>query len=70
MNGKIRFIEKDGTLILQTKDKSERVVYIDDSTKISRNGEPATLSDLKPGDQVQAIVGSMRKALEFKAEGP
>lgn len=70
VEGTAGLIEKDGTVIVRTTDKPGQIVYIDDSTKISRNGKPATLSDLKPGDQVQAIVGSMRKALEFKAEGP
>ena len=70
MAGTAGLIEKDGTVIVHTEGKPSQIVYIDDDTKIIRNGKPAVLGDLKSGDRVKAVVGAMRKALEFSAEGP
>ena len=70
IKGKLGLVETDGTVIVRIDDKSSQIVYIDDSTKITRNGQPAGLSDFKPGDKVRAVVGANRKAIEFAATGP
>jgi hypothetical protein len=70
VEGVITYLEVDGSVVVQPAQGPDKIVYIKDFTKISRNGEPATAKDLKRGDHVKVAVGAMRYALEMTATGP
>jgi hypothetical protein len=74
IEGKITFVERDGTVIIRPgappRTGPDRIVYLKEYTKISRNGAPAGREDVKPGVVVWVSVGPMREALEMKITGP
>jgi len=63
-NGKITAIDAAAKTITLSG-KEARVVQITSSTKITKDGKPATLDDIKTGDQVG---GSFRKNADGKME--
>jgi rubrerythrin len=56
------------SLTIETRDKKEVVVVVDEKTKFENNGKPATLKDLKTGARVVVDVekGQTKEALVAK----
>jgi Heavy metal binding domain/Domain of unknown function (DUF5666) len=56
------------SLTIETRDKKEVVVVVDEKTKFEKNGKPATANDLKAGTRVVVDVekGQTKEALVAK----
>jgi hypothetical protein len=70
VTGRISFMEPDGTVVIKGASGPAAIIYVQEGTTITRNGNPAKFGDLKVGDEVQALADPGRKALEIKAKGP
>lgn len=70
IEGTITTVELDGTIVVATAPGSAVIMYARDSTKISRNGKPAQIKDLRVGDKLWArYVPESRSAVEVRATG-
>lgn len=70
IEGTITTVELDGTIVVVTAPGSAVIMYVRDNTRISRNGKPAQIKDLRVGDQLWArYVPESRSAVEVRATG-
>lgn len=67
--GMISMVEADGTVIIMAAQGKNTVVYVRPETKVTRNGLPATIRDLKAGDRATARHGAGGGAAELSAQG-
>jgi len=66
VEGKVSFVEPDGTMIVKDKAGKSRIVYLRSGSKVLRNGKTADRKGVKTGDVVRAKVDSMKTALEVQ----
>jgi len=66
IEGKITYVEPDGTLIVQDQTSKSRIVYVRNKTRILRDGKDISRKDLTVGDSIVARVDPMRTALEIR----
>ncbi|HQG32120.1 MAG TPA: hypothetical protein PLA83_09340 [Deltaproteobacteria bacterium] len=66
VEGKVSFVEPDGTLIVQNEAGKSQIVYLRSDSKITRNGKAAARKSVKTGDVIRARVDSMKTALEVQ----
>jgi len=70
IEGTITTVELDGTIVVATVPGSAVIMYVRDNTKISRNGKPAQIKDLRVGDRLWArYAPESRSAVEVRATG-
>jgi hypothetical protein len=61
------------TVIVRRQDGSELTLLVTDTTQIQRDGQPATLADLRVDDLVRALYqlqGSQAQAIRIEARSP
>ncbi len=66
VEGKVSFVEPDGTLVVKDQAGESRIVYLRSGSKVIRNGKAAGRKDVKTGDEIRARVDSMKTALEVQ----
>lgn len=70
VEGTITTVELDGTIVVKPASGAAVLMYARAETKISRNGQPAMVKDLRAGDTVWAqYVPESRSAVEVRATG-
>ena len=70
IEGTITTVELDGTIVVATTPGFAVIMYAREGTKISRNGKPAQIKDLRVGDKLWArYVPESRSAVEVRATG-
>lgn len=67
LTGVFKSLSADGGQMTLTTDKGDQSLTLAKSVWVYRNGQKAQLSDLKPGDRIEAIMNSKNQAAYLKA---
>lgn len=63
-SGRVVAITSKTLSILDARDGDTDQFRVGEKTKVTRNGKPAKLSDVRPGDTVQVVADSIEQQLE------